>query len=133
MLYAKRYSTSEPEIEVFGKPTASTFDYAKELLERRSGEVRRWGSGDKPLERVYMIGGENIRCRPKSKLMALVVARSQPADAMDFFSMCVSARTRAGFAPRRVLSVLGRELCSGTLILGIMSLNALEVSGRLEE
>lgn len=60
MLYAKRYSTSEPEIEVFGKPTASTFDYAKELLERRSGEVRRWGSGEKPLERVYMIGGEKV-------------------------------------------------------------------------
>lgn len=60
MLYAKRYSTSEPEIEVFGKPTTSTFDYAKEVLERRSGEVRHWGSGERPLERVYMIGGENV-------------------------------------------------------------------------
>lgn len=57
MLYAKRFGTGEPEIEVFGKPTLSTFEYARGLLERRREELggTRGGAG---LERIYMVGGE---------------------------------------------------------------------------
>lgn len=65
MLYSKRYGTGEPEIEVFGKPTRSTFDYARQLLEHRSvaigpppGEEVVTGSGK--LERIYMVGGERV-------------------------------------------------------------------------
>ncbi len=60
MLFAKRFGTSEPEIEVFGKPTKSTFDYARHLLEERQAAI-----GPPPVETatskidaVYMVGGE---------------------------------------------------------------------------
>lgn len=59
MLYSKRFDTGEPEIEVFGKPTASTFDYARSLLERRSEEIGLAGEVGK-LKRIYMVGGETM-------------------------------------------------------------------------
>ena len=64
MLYSKRYGTGEPEIEVFGKPTRSTFDYARQLLEDRRAVIGppslagvSVAGGDK-LERIYMVGGK---------------------------------------------------------------------------
>ena len=62
MLFAKRYGTAEPEIEVFGKPTRSTFDYARGLLEQRVVEI----GGEAPtskIETVYMVGGEPAAAR----------------------------------------------------------------------
>lgn len=56
MLYAKRFATSEPTIEVFGKPTISTFDYARRLLEERDGVIRPQQATLK-IERIYMVGG----------------------------------------------------------------------------
>lgn len=62
MLYAKRFGTSEPAIEVFGKPKKSTFDYARNLLEKRSASIGpSTGEGTvAKIERVYMVGGEPI-------------------------------------------------------------------------
>ncbi|CAB1105712.1 unnamed protein product [Ectocarpus sp. CCAP 1310/34] len=54
MLYAKRFATSEPTIEVFGKPTISTFDYARRLLEERDGVIRP--QEEHKIERIYMVG-----------------------------------------------------------------------------
>ena len=50
----------EPEIEVFGKPTLSTFDYARGLLERSKAAGSPGGgvTGGRKLERIYMVGGE---------------------------------------------------------------------------
>lgn len=56
MLYAKRFGAGEPEIEVFGKPTLSTFEYARGLLERRREELGETRGG-RGLERIYMVGG----------------------------------------------------------------------------
>lgn len=57
MLFAKRFGTTEPEIEVFGKPTKSTFDYARLLLETRAMEIGG-EINDSEIETVYMVGGE---------------------------------------------------------------------------
>eukprot|EP00904_Undaria_pinnatifida_P009049 jgi/Undpi1/5274/HiC_scaffold_2.g00555.m1 len=58
MLYSKRYGVGEPEIEVFGKPTLSTFDYARGLLERSKAAGSPGGgvTGGRKLERIYMVG-----------------------------------------------------------------------------
>ncbi|CAN0005956.1 unnamed protein product [Ectocarpus fasciculatus] len=58
MLYAKRFATGEPTIEVFGKPTISTFDYAKRLLEERHGVIRlqQQHKATSKIERIYMVG-----------------------------------------------------------------------------
>ncbi|CAM9191195.1 unnamed protein product, partial [Hapterophycus canaliculatus] len=58
MLYAKRFGKGEPAIEVFGKPTKSTFDYARGLLEKRSATIG-FSAGESPspqIDRVYMVG-----------------------------------------------------------------------------
>lgn len=67
MLYAKRFGTSEPNIEVFGKPMPSTFDYARVLLEKRKaaidGSAKEEGN---TMDCIYMVGGEiaSYRCLP---------------------------------------------------------------------
>lgn len=59
MLFAKRFGTSEPEIEVFGKPTKSTFDYARRLLDERSADIGLppGKPASSTIERIYMVGG----------------------------------------------------------------------------
>ena len=72
MLYSKRYGTSEPEIEVFGKPTRSTFDYARQPLEGRSAVIGPPGgsvTGGEKLERIYMVGGK--RYTPQQRRYAV--------------------------------------------------------------
>ncbi|CAM9116595.1 unnamed protein product [Pylaiella littoralis] len=58
MLFAKRFGTSEPEIEVFGKPTKSTFDYARRLLDERSADIGLppGKPASSTIERIYMVG-----------------------------------------------------------------------------
>ncbi|CAM9613505.1 unnamed protein product, partial [Sphacelaria rigidula] len=55
MLYAKRFGDGEPTIGVFGKPTPATFDYARDMLDRRK-EAMGLSENDGPLERIYMVG-----------------------------------------------------------------------------
>ena len=81
MLYAKRYGTSEPEIEVFGKPSAWTFTYARDLLEIRGQAV---GSGERGMKRIYMVGGEKagsaaIRRETTFRGVYIFVFRIKPA------------------------------------------------------
>lgn len=59
MLYAKRFGEGEPTVGVFGKPTAATFDYARGMLERRK-EAMGLSENGAPLERIYMVGGEDM-------------------------------------------------------------------------
>eukprot|EP00903_Cladosiphon_okamuranus_P011989 g11258.t1 len=55
MLFAKRFGATEPDIEVFGKPTKSTFDYARRLLEERAAEIGAETPASK-IEAIYMVG-----------------------------------------------------------------------------
>lgn len=59
MLFAKRFGTAEPEINVFGKPTKPTFDYARRLLEERVAAILPPGgdTASSKLETIYMVGG----------------------------------------------------------------------------
>lgn len=57
MLYAKRFGAGEPVIGEFGKPTAATFDFARNTLEGRAEAMGlAIKNGGRPLDRIYMVG-----------------------------------------------------------------------------
>lgn len=64
MLFAKRFGTAEPAIEVFGKPTRSTFDYARRLLEERAAQIGGAKTPASKIDAVYMVGGEECLFLP---------------------------------------------------------------------
>lgn len=87
MLYAKRFATGEPTIEVFGKPTISTFDYARRLLEERYGVIRlqQQHKATSKIERIYMVGG---MLQFSQRLLSLLVEDSDRHSSAASISSC---------------------------------------------